>query len=528
MLNMIRSIRGILLIALVVSKSFIYIYHLPTKVFNETNMEKLINNYSFPLIYYGERFGKKMLYAISGFELTYIMACYFDNKNDSKHQKEQKEQEEQIEQVGELFDQDSQHTVKERNKQNESTQLNVDENIKSNINKELKQLPDDVIQNDDNEDKNKDNNKPESNNKLNQKPDEEIQNKDNIDKNKTINKKESNKESKEIKDDEIQNEDNVDNIEIFGNDQKKLEGKEEDDDYNLVINEYCGSQKKQKNLNDSNEKDQDDLNMEEKEENKGKVTTKSDTKESENVEPLEGTIYGDDNEKDYETIRKSLTIKDLIIWYSKHIYKYVLFILAIFLFKYGTMFLLIFQQISPMWLLYFVDVSKKFNYYFIFANICLFSAFRSKSFYWINPFVLVYNEITFFIIGSFLFYICYKYCFEMNRVILILFFFLLTTKIILGIFLFSSENFHYYPAMFYQYDNTFAAAKSYISSNQFMKLHIFLLGMFFGNVYYCLHNKGDGLENKRYLKLSLEFSKSKLFEFLEEGGCCPNFLQYIF
>ena len=41
-LNMIRSIRGILLIALVVSKSFIYIYHLPTKVFNETNMEKLI------------------------------------------------------------------------------------------------------------------------------------------------------------------------------------------------------------------------------------------------------------------------------------------------------------------------------------------------------------------------------------------------------------------------------------------------------------------------------------------------------
>ena len=52
--------------------------------------------------------------------------------------------------------------------------------------------------------------------------------------------------------------------------------------------------------------------------------------------------------------------------------------------------------------------------------------------------------------------------------------------------------------MFYQYDNTFAAAKSYISSNQFMKLHIFLLGMFFGNVYYCLQNKGDGLENKRY------------------------------
>ena len=49
-LNIIRCVRGFILIALVVSKSFIYIYHLPTKVFNETNIEKLLNSYSFPLI----------------------------------------------------------------------------------------------------------------------------------------------------------------------------------------------------------------------------------------------------------------------------------------------------------------------------------------------------------------------------------------------------------------------------------------------------------------------------------------------
>ena len=500
-LNMIRSIRGILLIALVVSKSFVYIYHLPTKVFNETNMEKLINSYSFPLIYYGERFGKKMLYAISGFELTYILISYFDNIIKSKHPLP-------IDDIDKILPPDlvSQSTAKKKKKK--SNQLNIDDNVKRDPNRKAKVISDYTIQMEDNEDKTE-----------------------------TDGEHIPNPEKKQISNKKNQNKNNVDKKDIPGNDQKNPEEKEEeeeeekedDDDNNdnFGLNDYLSSQKKESNLIDSKETDQDDLKVEE---NEGKVTIKNDTeatKENEKVETSEG-IASSDKENYYETYRKSLTIKDLFIWYSKHIYKYILFILSIFLFKYGTIYpFLLFQQISPMWLIYFIDITKKFNYHYIFANICLFSAFRSKSFYWINPFVLVYNEITFFIIGSFLFYICYKYCFEMNRVILILFLILLTTKIILGIFLFSSENFHYYPAMFYQYDNTFAAAKSYISSNQFMKLHIFLLGMFFGNVYYCLQNKGDGLENKRYLKLSLEFSKSKLFEFLEEGGCCPNFLQYI-
>ena len=444
-LNIIRCIRGIILIALVVSKSFIYIYHLPTKVFNETNMERLLNSYSFPLIYYGERFGKKMLYAISGFELTYIMIIYFDNKMNPKNSSIP---------FGDLLpssDQDSLNIVKKNEEKKENTPQNIDENNKAKTKKILKLLSDDDILNEEEEDEEAD---------------------------------------------------------------KK------------VLSEYMEPQSKNKNSNED-EDDFDSFEGQEKQEIEGELTKNKETEEGENNESIKRKI-SITNEKLYESFRKSLKIKDLIIWYLKHIYKYILFIYAIFLFKYGTIYpFMFFQKISPMWILYFEDISKKFNYYYILGNIFLYSPWSNESFYWLNPFVLVYNEIAFFIIGSFLFFICYKYSIDMNIIILISFFILLMAKISLGIFLFYSENFHYYPAMFFQYDNTFAATKSYISSNQLMKLHLFLLGMLFGNVYYCLTNSENDLENKKYLKLSLRVSKFKLFKFLSEGGRLSNIFQYI-
>ena len=259
-----------------------------------------------------------------------------------------------------------------------------------------------------------------------------------------------------------------------------------------------------------------------------KEEIKKDTKiEGEKIETTNEIKTDDKEQKNYdEKYRENLTGKDLIIWYSKQIYKYIMFILAIFLFKYGTIYpFMVFLKNSPMWILYFTDIVSKFNAYHIFANLLLFSPFSSESFYWMNPFVLVYNEITFFIIGSLLYYFCCKYCIEINIIILITFLILLITKIILGIFVFSGENFNYYPAMFFQHDNSYES-RGYISSNQLMKLHLFLLGMFFGNVYYCFNNK-EKAKNKKYLRVSLKFSTNKFFKFLAESGRVPTFLHYI-
>ena len=44
------------------------------------------------------------------------------------------------------------------------------------------------------------------------------------------------------------------------------------------------------------------------------------------------------NENYYEENRKNMQGQILIIWYFKQFYKYILFILAIFIFKYGTIY----------------------------------------------------------------------------------------------------------------------------------------------------------------------------------------------
>ena len=78
-LSLIRGIRAIIFISVIISYSFFYIYHLPTKVINEIYLKSLLKSNAFPFIYHGARFGKKILYALSGLELTCKMFHYLDD-----------------------------------------------------------------------------------------------------------------------------------------------------------------------------------------------------------------------------------------------------------------------------------------------------------------------------------------------------------------------------------------------------------------------------------------------------------------
>ena len=149
------------------------------------------------------------------------------------------------------------------------------------------------------------------------------------------------------------------------------------------------------------------------------------------------------------------------------------------------------RRISPIWRIYFDDISLKFSQFHILANLFLFSPFSYKTYYWVDPFALVYNEITYFLIGSLLIYLCYKYAKRLDIIILISSLILFVLKIIFGIFCMKEIN--YYPAMFYQSDGSYVIIRNYLSSNQFMNLNIFLIGMFFGDIYYCI----DIIETKR-------------------------------
>jgi hypothetical protein len=133
---------------------------------------------------------------------------------------------------------------------------------------------------------------------------------------------------------------------------------------------------------------------------------------------------------------------------------------------------------------------------------------------------LVYNEITFFIIGSILIYFSYKRCWRLDIIILISFFLLFVFKIILGIFVIIPID--YYPTMFYQYDGNNQKIRSYLSSNQFMNLNVFLFGMFFGEIHYCIYYEEKKDKSKKYLKFSW-----KLMSFFKKLFLRQNLMQSI-
>ena len=433
-LNIINGVRGIILISIAISISFFYIYHSPVKVFNQIFIEKLLNSYGFPLLYHGEIFGKKILYAISGYELAFKMLCYLDDCIKNK---------------AENIILKNINNNEEKGDNEKTNQGKINEDSKNLLNENI------IIE-------------KEKNFQINDNDDEDDEEEDKKYLNNYFSK--SSKISKRI--------------------DENLENEEEEEEEVEKI--------------DKNEKTKNEM-----------MSIKSDLnilKGFNNKDPFEII-----NENYYEENRKNMQGQILIIWYFKQFYKYILFILAIFIFKYGTIYtFLILINPSPIRMLYVENIIKKFTFSKIMANILCYSPFSYATFHWIDPFCLVYNEIIFFLIGSALIYFCFKYCIRLDIIILISFILLFALKIILGIFVFLDLN--YYPAMFYQYDDQYIPIRSYISSNQFMSLHLFLLGIFFGEIHYCIFNE-ESKKNRKYLAIPNQLTGLFKSFFLNQRPC---------
>ena len=437
-----NGIRGIIFMSLILNLSFFYIYHLPTKVFNETIIEKLLNNFAFPLFYHGEIFGKKLLYALSGFELVNIMIPYLDNY---------------------LKDNVDNLKINEDNKDN------IESDAKINESETPKKGQEDKTK----EEKNLEN--------LNVK---EI-------------KDEDDEEDEEINE---ENEDNIGKIDKGENQNNYKKNQQKNyDNYLKELLSHPNSRNDSANL------------LEGIDDEKEKIINKDDN-EIKSKETNESNMFDglDEISLNYNQSKNTIKIKILFIWYFRQFYKFILFIFAMYLYKYGTIYpFLLMRRISPIWRIYFDDISLKFSQFHILANLFLFSPFSYKTYYWVDPFALVYNEITYFLIGSLLIYLCYKYAKRLDIIILISSLILFVLKIIFGIFCMKEIN--YYPAMFYQSDGSYVIIRNYLSSNQFMNLNIFLIGMFFGDIYYCIDiietKRLEENENKEYFPLPINLAK---------------------
>ena len=468
-LSIIKGLRGLNMIAVLLSTSFFYIYHLPTKIYSKDTFKVFIKSINFSSIYYGNRFGIKILYSMSGFELVYKMLNYLDNCIENK---------EKLNLCNEDDDEEDLNFLKNNDEKN------FDDN--SNLQK-----------------------KKEKN--------EKIVNMLSLKEKKNIQCDEENEEEEEEeKEDDYDQEKIID--EILSKDNNKSKGSKK------------GSLKSKKN-----EKNENNIERKKTEEIKENFFTdfkNIDLRNEDEVSKLQSI-----NKILYKRHREKLETKILYKFILKQWHRYFMFIFTIIFYKYGFIksLLAIFSP-SPMWIIYIRQISDKFTLSQIFANIFCYSPFSYTTYNAVDPFGMIYNEIIFFLIGSFLIFFCYKYCKRLDLYIIYLSIFFFLVKVGIGsYYIFFNEenkdfndvnykksNHGFYPLMFYQYNEENLRVKSFLFSNQFFNMPFFLLGILFGEMNYCIQNFSKAKDkNKQYLTLAKKalncFSKIKkanIFYFL--------------
>ncbi len=445
-LSIVKGLRGLNMIAVLISTSFFYIFHLPTRIYNKDIFKEFITSFWFSIVYYGARFGVKILYAMSGFELVYKMLNYLDNCIENKEK------------------------------------LNISNNEKESLVKDyniINDLDDDI----DNCSLNH-NNKKEKEDMVSLKE-----------------KKEEGKEEEGEEEEEDEDENDIEHVIGIIKNENKNENKNEKKIYMKK-----GKQKKEDIIKKYIKKD---IKNEDPKENYFTDFDNIDLTNEAEIIKLENI-----NKVLYKRHRNKLERNILFIFILKQWHKYMMFILAIFFFKYGVIQpFLVFQDPSPMWLIHLRQISGKFRLLHIISNIFCFSPFSYATYNEVDPFGMAYNEIVFFIIGSILIFLSYKYCLRLDLITIFLSIFFLFIKCGIGIYFlfFKSDNIDikdkkeehgFYPLMFFQYNEDNLKIKSYFFSNQFFNIPFFLLGIFFGEMNYSIQNFSKANDrNKNYLSL---------------------------
>ena len=299
--------------------------------------------------------------------------------------------------------------------------------------------------------------------------------------------------------------------------ERKKEEEEEDDTENINDdlaednNSINSINKKKKKLSKENNNKGNKSNKRPREENLFDLK-KIDLSNEEEISKLENI-----NKVLYKKHREKLEGKILFIFIIKQWHKFFMFILAIFFYKFGVIqpFLAL-SSPSPMWLIYLRQIVNKFRFEHILSNIFCYSPFSFYTYNGVDPFGMVYNEIIFFLIGSSLIFICYKYCCRLDLYVIYLSILFFIIKLGIGIyFLFNikedddcnKQNYKkeihgFYPLMFFQYNEDNLKIKSFLFSNQIFNITFFLIGILFGEMNYCIQNFSKANDrNKIYLSI---------------------------
>ena len=164
-----------------------------------------------------------------------------------------------------------------------------------------------------------------------------------------------------------------------------------------------------------------------------------------------------------------------------YVHKYLIFILSVLFFNYSLYYVvgLISDKAMPLWTYFYANVIGYFNS-FIVPSLFLFDSVQNYELW--SPYSIVINEILFFIIFSFLLFICYKYKLRLDIITYTLFVVFLVTKVCFYIFLqyiYNTNNTQMLNTLFLYSD-----INGFVQNHPMYNINYYLIGIYFGILNY--------------------------------------------
>ena len=452
-LQIVVGLRGFFIIGLFLGLTLQNIFTTPTRIFDNKQYKKYMNTKLYCFLFFFARISQKMLYALSGFELTFKLLFYFDNQLYKKFVSSV--------QTIDLNNMNLNKYEEENSSHNNSFTLSQNNFGKKNKIK-LNNLENINI----------------SKNKLNS-------SKDNL-----INKKPNSNKLKSMKSESINEEDDDEEYEEFEGDEESDENNEEEKKTTNLINQ------KRKKINEKEIviNNQKNINIRNNRANSNKSKDEKPKKFMSSIE--RGKIYLQNHNK--------LPFQALLSFHLRQSYLYFIFIFSILYFIFWqTQYFAHLYERGTLWMIITSEIKEYFNSTIILGTMLLFAGTCIPLRNYYNFFIPAMNEIFFYIFGTSLIYFCYKKNSRLDIILIFLSFLVILVKFIIFLIFRDNKNYLYRPSLdFMQYNNYF------FIQMHFLNLSYYCIGMIVGLANYSLQND---IKKKKIVKEFVKLPRKLYF-----------------
>ena len=211
------------------------------------------------------------------------------------------------------------------------------------------------------------------------------------------------------------------------------------------------------------------------------------------------------NPDNYMEYYMHLKQKFLLTFIMRTLYKYIMFIFALVYFKWTLIAtnLKLEYPANPMWFYfreYYAEQYKLVNH--LLGHVLFYYGYTNKVYFQFDPFIIVGNEIVFFVITTIILFYSYKRNYPLGTILIIMILILEIIKLVTYLTL-SFSGHEYYPVVAYQENNY-----TFIINSMLYNYPSFLIGVIIGLVNYCIQDSSKAGKEKKFVLLSRSILKS--------------------